>query len=55
MNGFEAEVEADCVFLKNYLNCLGFVDEPLYDFPDSLADSDFEGLQKLLAYENPGF
>lgn len=43
------------MFLKNYLNCLGFVEQPLYDFPNSLADSDYEGLQKLLVFENPAF
>ena len=48
-------MEGDCLFLKNYLNCLGFVDDPLYDFPNSLADSDYEGLQKLMVFENPMF
>ena len=50
---FEGELIKSSVFLKNYLNGLGFMEDPLYDFPNSLSDNDYEGMQKLLVFMSP--
>lgn len=51
----EKEIEQSCQFLKNHLNGLGFIEDPIYDFPNSLTSNEYEGFHKLLLHLSPSY